>query len=473
MSTAALLADELKHINAFLLVQVGVHPKGQTLTSVFDSQKTLVLSKVQHVAGLHAGAARELIEIISSGPWEPAQKSELAAAVNDRLVQSSAGDVAAGRRRLNQTVTGFHHYLSEADLTALTSQSNDIMKINTLVDKCIAMSLDIPSEKTIQHIVGVFMAIAKPGVNDPAVAFATTQEFKRLLKQRIKASPCAPTDITVYPDEPSKLPEAMFKKIFGDSKPADPSLIPQLSNIVDAGRMVPCRKSSKLVRESSSSVVQPSSSSSHFMGGHDVAHVLQAFSAMIAQHAAPRSRQPHIQFFPSNRSSLPTQSTPDQSPSALTGPQQHLAIADASPEPSPPRPPTPSTPVSATGPVASLLELPTIPVQPIEDSVEVVKTALSNRTAQKDKVKDSVKPKAKASNTKKGTVKSSSSNAASSSKVKTKANNKKNKSDVSNKGDKWLGLPSRAKRSQQFPKGCSKRRGVPGCTPSCWRARMK
>jgi hypothetical protein len=478
MSTMNLLADELRHINAFLLAQVGVHPEGcGTLTNIFETQKTMVVAKVQSVAAMAAGGARELIQIITSGPWTPAQKSEIAAAVNSRLIESSAGDLAAGRRRVNQTVTAFHQYLSESDVVVLKSSCNDVMKVNVLVDKCMAMSLDIPSERTIQHMIGVFMAIAKPGISDPTQAFATTQEFKRLLKQRTKVSPCVNIDITVYPDDPSTLPDPLQKKIFGDSKPADPSSIPELSSIISAGRLVPCRRSSKLVRESPTAIVQQSSSSSSHMMQPDVSQqVMHAIASLFSSGMQQgRNKLPTIQIMsPANRTSLqlppspplhqvPSEgdhlphSTPSQPHAIMNAPLANASIPPATHQP------LPTTTSVASHP--SLLELPAVPVRSVAENVEVVTAALDNRKNSKGDTdsKKTATPKTKAKAKAKAKAKVKATSAV---KPHVKKGNTKSSSSSS---DKWAGLPNESKRSKMKPNGCPSCRWKVGCTPSCWR----
>ena len=66
MASMSMTADELRHINAFLQAQTGIHPAGsESLSVIFQSQKAAVLGRIQKLSGLHAGGGRELIEIIS------------------------------------------------------------------------------------------------------------------------------------------------------------------------------------------------------------------------------------------------------------------------------------------------------------------------------------------------------------------------------------------------------------------------
>ena len=137
--------------------------------AIMEAQKNAIQERIAHMPHLSASVAKELIEVISSGPWAASHKSGLADAINGRLLElmsPSESHLTTGKRRVNQSMTSFHNYLSQSDVDVLTSGTNDVHKLQVVVDRCMKLGLDIPSERTTQHIMSVFMGLAKPGMHD-------------------------------------------------------------------------------------------------------------------------------------------------------------------------------------------------------------------------------------------------------------------------------------------------------------------
>lgn len=244
----ASLLDELKHVHSFLAAQASI--MGPAIAAVMEGQASSLIAKIGTLPSLDAVCATELTTCIGSGPWTPDQKNKLAHAVGSRLQISSSSSPPAtscsGRRRSNQVLMSFEKYLKKEHVEYLQSDASDVAKLNALTELCETIGLDIPSEQTVKHIIGVFCSVSKKGTIDHSLGYSYLTEFKRLLKQRPKVFPHQRP--AIYPDVPKDLPTNAYQHAYPDGHtPLELGL--GVRELQASAAHVACRKSSKLVKQ--------------------------------------------------------------------------------------------------------------------------------------------------------------------------------------------------------------------------------
>ena len=465
MSTS--LIDELKYIHEFLSAQSTI-VDADVLQQVMCGQARTLEDRIRSSSSMDHQLATQLTQFIAQGPWLPAHKQQLVAALNDRLTQQTSS--GTGRRRPNQTLLNFQAYMTAPLIDLLSSPASDMAKLNGIVELCSKLGMDCPSEKTTQHIVSVFVAIAHKCAPDPKLAFGYVADFKRLLKAR-----CVPSQrhhITTYPENPRDLPAAIYDVVYPSGvEPIDSGV--SMSDLRVVASSVACRRTSKLVRSSSSTDVR--------MDHTSLMHQLAPLLSQCIQNSNPRRQVGgiNLQFLqPRGLPSSPhTSGSPGAEMVACPSPISDVhapmpAIADV----------PAAAPVVPAGP--PLFSTPKSP----HEAANIVMNALNNRPKEDD-VSPHGKPDGTQSVPKGASAKkvASKSNAASKSKTTpkpkgsvTKATNV-SKTKVSTKGGTSKHNAKCAAKTKpaiipvdilkKYKDGCSRCRFSKGCTPSCWRLR--
>ena len=448
--------EEVKHVSAFAQSQMSLRDGGQK-PRVIASQAAMLQGRIARTCPLDAVLAKDLTEAISQGPWTSEQKVSIADAISNRMIELASVDQEKGKRRSNQVVTGFQNYMTKGEVDILTGEHNDIHKLSVLVDRCCKVGVDIPSEKSVKHIISVYLSISKPGTHDPLAARAASLELKRLLKSRCRVTPCVVSGITDYPEDPRQLPSVLYEKAYAAEAPLMNAV--DLTTLSDSGSVVACRKTSRLVRGSVAITpidppVMMAANAAQIMSQNPMTMMGQQFMNMMMnmcnQQMNHRGSTVPIQF----NNQYPLNHTPPPPPTPATP----LAIADT---PSPEQTPKHDSPNQQK--VGSLCEWPQ-PTMPLSQSLTVVDTAFGARTVATEDDNDATTHKKKG--VKKTNQKSSSSKQA----PKAKAKAKGNKPSHSAKTSK-ANLKAPSDLLKKHSGGCARCRYTKGCTPSCWKLR--
>ena len=148
-------------------------------------------------------------------------------------------------RRPNQKVEDFSSYLTPTDVAVLAGEGNLYTKLETLVSRCLAVGMTIPSETSIRQILAAGIAA---GINqgESKDQLAMVQEFKRLLKNKAKNSTNYNIHVAIYPSDPKTLPGEIYEAAYGKEKPVESAEV-RLPTANSA--LIPVRRSNKMVRD--------------------------------------------------------------------------------------------------------------------------------------------------------------------------------------------------------------------------------
>ena len=145
---AVALEAELVHMHKFLLNQKEMMSE-KVFSDLMAAQVKVFTSRLE-AAKLTAGEGANLSSVLMNGPWTHAQKGELGQA----LAKGLAGDLPTkGGRRPSQQMTSFPCYLTDSDLEHLQSDTHSLVKVEKLVQRCVSLSLHLPSASAVKHIV--------------------------------------------------------------------------------------------------------------------------------------------------------------------------------------------------------------------------------------------------------------------------------------------------------------------------------
>jgi hypothetical protein len=107
------------------------------------------------------------------------------------------------------------NYLTDADLSILRGDSNEMAKLQYMVDRGYSLGLELLTEKSTQHVVAVLHCVVQQGMcSRPTPGFSSVMEFKRLLKQRIKTHgsiQCGIPYVANFPTHPEELPKQFYE----------------------------------------------------------------------------------------------------------------------------------------------------------------------------------------------------------------------------------------------------------------------
>jgi hypothetical protein len=241
------LLDEVKHIHDFITAQSSVLGMDDV---IMNGQSHSLIDKIKKLPCVDHQLATSLTQLIGCGPWSKDHKESILTAIANKVGSvTTQVKACSGRRRANQVLTCIQNYCTAADLEVLQGSSPDMIKLTTLVERCLSIGLDIPTERTVQHLVSFLWQHCRPGSSDASQAYPLSLEFKRVLKMRAKTYQFEPDRLTEFPDSPDDLPQAVLAVAYRDGQsPCKSSL--DSSSMVVASAAVPCRRSSKLVRSS-------------------------------------------------------------------------------------------------------------------------------------------------------------------------------------------------------------------------------
>ena len=477
------LLDEVKHIHDFITAQSSVLGGD---AGIMNGQAHSLIDKVKKLQCVDHQLATSLTQLIGCGPWSKEHKESIltviAAKVGSVTTQVKA---CSGRRRANQVLNCIQNYCTIADLDVLKGSSTDMIKLTTLVERCLSIGLDIPTERTVQHLVSFLWHHCRPGSSDVSQAYPLSLEFKRILKMRAKTYQFELDRLTAFPDSADDLPQAVLAVAYPDGQLPSKSSIDSASMVV-ASAAVPCRKSSKLVRSApyqppTQMALLPTSSNNRGMQPDQMQMYMQGMmnAIMFMQPSAQGQQLPGFRLIPPTP---PTQTTPELPALTNGSTADELGVTDNA-DPSALAQPAKAAPVIAPSSSSnlSLFDLPSVPPKKAALAAQSVHLALATRPVKKKKTKKSKKDKGAESDdandetdkvTKPVKGKDETDKVTTPVKGKPAAAMKSQNAPESKRSadDKWKGLPSEATRKKKRPNGCSKCRWkTVGCTPSCWR----
>ena len=135
-----------------------------------------------------------------SGPWSPELKDSLASTITSF---SSAGSVQAMTFK-NQNFKHLENYLTQRLLATMQNPGPLKTKMETMCVFLARLGLRNPTERTVQHIVGLFLMLVegpKAIEFDGALKLNYVTEFKRVFKQTCAAR--AKSVLAYIPEYPS------------------------------------------------------------------------------------------------------------------------------------------------------------------------------------------------------------------------------------------------------------------------------
>jgi hypothetical protein len=462
------IIDEITHVQQFIMTQTSV---GVDINQIQGGQAAALRDKIARLPDLTAQVATQLVQLVAGGPWTGSSREQLINAVNVRLSQPQPVTACGGRRRSNQVLLNFQAYIPGPILATIRSDASDMVKIKSLVELCVKLGLDCPSEKTTQHILSVFVALKGSAGLDAQLVYGYVMEFKKMLKSCFSSGAHTPSQLVQFPDNPKDLPAEIHSAVYPQgNEPVDIGLT--LVDIQGATASVACRRTSKLVRSSTSSAIVPSQ---HAPAHGDALQAVVAHFGHILQQAILPStgrRSPlNLQFLeprsgansssshgiPSSTATLPALHDvrgPNTSPPPLHAPTSHDVSAA-----------TPPTPVNGQAPV--------VPKTP-QQAANALIQALANRSQDDDDDDDKhgspsgsgprKRPAATMTNkTKGGATKTINK------KGQSKGGTSHAKDSKAVAGISKTNIPAAVLK--KFKNGCSRCRYIKGCTPSCWTRR--
>ena len=452
------IIDEITHVQQFIMTQTSV---GVDIDQIQGGQAAALRDKIARLPALTAQVATQLVQLIAGGPWTGSSRDQLMTAVNVRLSQHQPVTACGGRRRANQVLLNFQAYIPGSTIAILRSDASDMVKIKCLVELCVKLGLDCPSEKTTQHILSVFVALKGGAGLDAQLAYGYVMEFKKMLKVCFSSGAHTPSPLVTFPDNPKDLPAELYSDVYPQgNEPVDIGLT--LVDVQGAMASVACRRTSKLVRSSTSSAIVPSQP----VHGDAVQTMFSQLSQLFQNAMSPPGRRSplNIQFLDQRAN---TSASCNHVAPATAG---HMhALADISTPLQPAAPATLALPATAPpAPQAPLkIEAPMGPKTP-QQAADALLQAIASRAHGDEEperhASSSVRttpmkrPAASNNNKKKQSCKKDSSH------VSTPSKNS-NHAAGNCKGK----IPDAVRK--KFKNGCSRCRFIKGCTPSCWTRR--
>ena len=297
---AKLLAD-ISHIHEFLAAQqhvLGVHG----IADVLESQSRQLIARIASIANLPMNSATEVTLKVQDGPWTLAQKGQIMTAINDRLNAATLGITKEARSRSMQKMSSMNLYFAAEDISYIQDKSGYLnSKISRVVERCWKLGLELPSEDTIRHIVGVLVMVGLPSIQKDSVSmYNVLTEFKRQSKMVSRANhlPKNMDYIVCYPALPKDLPIALYQHCYGDDHPVQVD-VPNLSDTVC---MIPLRRTSKMLVQQESNIAASSASTSRSVnpqpqfGAADLGSILA--QALANYMPSPSPRAGRVQMVP-------------------------------------------------------------------------------------------------------------------------------------------------------------------------------
>jgi hypothetical protein len=189
------------------------------------------------------------------------------------------------------------------------------MKLQTMVQRCVLLGCDIPSEQTCGHIIGAMLSLSQMQMGGKE-SFGLVHDFKRALRTAFKNT-TGDVSITDYPPDPTLLPQQRLQWAYKDGLPT-----PMQSSTPTPS--IQLRRSASSIRGNSA----PSSSSQRISVAQTDGNnhmLLQLLQTVLGNHPmlqTPRANGINLQFLHNHRQSLPS------APSTGSPTPHTLAIAD-------------------------------------------------------------------------------------------------------------------------------------------------
>ena len=147
-----------------------------------------------------------------------AQKRILSAECFTNMLEAQAMSFGKRLDTLSGSLHGFANYLTEAEIGILQDQTtHDSVKLQCLVNRCVALGLHLPAEGTVKHIIASACDLQGLSAAHADAKFRALQEFKVQLKARIKHMQRLPMDLHLakYPADPNDLPQELYSAAYG------------------------------------------------------------------------------------------------------------------------------------------------------------------------------------------------------------------------------------------------------------------
>ena len=283
-------------------------------TATVASHATKLISVVRNVAAPTLPDAGSALECLRSSVFTHLQQVDIAAAIN-LAVSGPATPTAQGRVSLQQQEHLYlHNYLTAKDWASITNPNvGTNIRIEPIVDRCVAIGLLSMAEKTAQAITSLIVAASSKTVDrneSHDIMLALKQAFRAMRLRR--AADCRPT-LSKFPEDWSQ-----FKAQCPGMYPIDAEPVPCPIDPKHIARMrgtVACRKTHTSLR--TDAAVARSSSASSASQPPLVMQLVQAMFAM--QQQQQHQRQPLDVMMlqpPRNRFAIADKTEDDVGPSA-------------------------------------------------------------------------------------------------------------------------------------------------------------
>ena len=270
------------------------------------------------------------------------------------------------------------------------------VKIDVAVIRAARIGLDLPTEPTVGHIVGVVLSLANAAL-DPIATHGLVCEFKRKLKAKFKVPGFSgEQSLQTFPSSPVELPQPRIDAAYTDDKPTD---YWKTHTLAMAGSHVPLRSSASSLRAPPAMSHMSQASGAGIQDLQSVvAQVVQGLFQMSPRHAPPtitllkpNINHPPITTSPSQVLALADQPYTDTAGTPVEGDHVDVQTSEARQ--------TISPPVSVKTSPLSLPAIPEIPPEKMSTTVlEALDARKKSRQDEKDQVdnKEKVSPKGKA-----------------------------------------------------------------------------
>ena len=188
------LLNHIKCTAEFLKVNVSNFTE-ETRREITKGQLQQLIQKVAGLQELTPEGATSLTKAMQGTFFTDQDREAWATAVSNRLIGCTTA-MSKGRRP-NQKVEDFSSYLTPTDVAVLAGEGNLYTKLETLVSRCLAVGMTIPSETSIRQILaaGIAAGINQGESKDQlAMVQETSQEQSQELHHNIH--------VAIYPSDP-------------------------------------------------------------------------------------------------------------------------------------------------------------------------------------------------------------------------------------------------------------------------------
>ena len=242
MATDSEMVKSLEKLSSFLTQQKAIM-NSKDMDTLLSNQARQVVTKIKCIGKLDVSEAQRMSEIINAGPWNQGDQELLATA----LANAVGTDEPKRSRRPNQVLKGFINYITPKELERIkNAETHNAVKVQTLVGRCLAIGLHLPSETTVSHVIGTGIGAGIKAVG-PDDRFQLVKEFKNQLRARVKHGAPPVEFIQSFPHLPKDLPELTYQHAYGEGEDAPGSVDVNTG----LGMPVACRKSNKALTPAS------------------------------------------------------------------------------------------------------------------------------------------------------------------------------------------------------------------------------